>query len=453
MTKPKSENQYEYRFEIHGDRSIIEYCALNKEFKQFLVEHKDLVDLHVKEHGYFMLDTFLDELEEHDIDCNIKVSMPHCVSNMERGFNFKVYDSADNLILEARMAGDGRVRTSEGLELRSTYRRVQRHTYDKFFKICSMPDADFLYIEHERSESWECGKFTTNEEFHPVRLCFNFTNFIGLQGASGSEAILDHFGLLDGVFYAEDMLLTDEQDDDIYDYCSGLEVFYGLRNAISSMIRNNDIVDYHSISEGDENNTVGFLGFNIYKGSYRGYFEDWEKYFFSKEVAEKAVQIWAPLLGLSVTKADKSDAQPAEQAQQELVFEHDAILIIVNKSAKTTNLYDAVRYCWRVNKERAETYPYVMAVVNGVIKDVYKPIEWKEATTENFPEYTWQESDAGRYGFVGELADDEIRIKYIGKKVPDRYRKKGAATPIRYINVNGCDTDDCDEYDDGYDAD
>jgi hypothetical protein len=38
----------------------------------------------------------------------------------------------------------------------------------------------------------------------------------------------------------------------------------------------------------------------------------------------------------------------------------------------------------------------------------------------------------GRLGFVGRDAPPEIKRLYVGKRLPDEYRKKGAANPIKY---------------------
>lgn len=38
----------------------------------------------------------------------------------------------------------------------------------------------------------------------------------------------------------------------------------------------------------------------------------------------------------------------------------------------------------------------------------------------------------GRLGFVGRDAPAAIRTLYVGKRVPDEYRKCGAANPIKY---------------------
>ena len=37
-----------------------------------------------------------------------------------------------------------------------------------------------------------------------------------------------------------------------------------------------------------------------------------------------------------------------------------------------------------------------------------------------------------RLGFVGREAHGPLRTLYVGKRVPDEYRKRGAANPIKY---------------------
>jgi uncharacterized protein len=55
--------------------------------------------------------------------------------------------------------------------------------------------------------------------------------------------------------------------------------------------------------------------------------------------------------------------------------------------------------------------------------------DWLEAKPENFPGYP---EAAGRFAFVGHEAPVEICQLYVGKRVPDEYRKRGAANPIKY---------------------
>jgi hypothetical protein len=38
----------------------------------------------------------------------------------------------------------------------------------------------------------------------------------------------------------------------------------------------------------------------------------------------------------------------------------------------------------------------------------------------------------GRLGFEGDEAPPDIKSQYVGKRVPDKYRKPGAANPVKY---------------------
>jgi len=64
-----------------------------------------------------------------------------------------------------------------------------------------------------------------------------------------------------------------------------------------------------------------------------------------------------------------------------------------------------------------------------VIVSAFIAHRWLEAKTSNFP---GRESAPGRFGFEGEEAPDDIKKLYVGKRLPDEYRKPGAANPIKY---------------------
>lgn len=117
-------------------------------------------------------------------------------------------------------------------------------------------------------------------------------------------------------------------------------------------------------------------------------------------------------------------------------FNHPCILITINnKYGKEYNLYDQVRHAWKVDLDKAETYPYVMAVQGGIIQEVYKVTgQWKVATHANFPEFAEEKPEEApdRYGFTGVPAR-LIRLDYIGKKIPSEYSSVG--NPIRYVDV------------------
>lgn len=119
-------------------------------------------------------------------------------------------------------------------------------------------------------------------------------------------------------------------------------------------------------------------------------------------------------------------AQPAK-------IKHKVIAILVNRTVAERSIYESVRYAWKLNVKRAQEADYVMAVNRGMIVGVFVPRRWLAATTENFPN---TEADRpGRYGFVGSEAPDDILRFYLGKALPEEYRRKGIANPIRYVNM------------------
>lgn len=88
----------------------------------------------------------------------------------------------------------------------------------------------------------------------------------------------------------------------------------------------------------------------------------------------------------------------------------------INKNGGVENngIYKAVRWCWKVNPEKANRYPYVLAVRYGIVVGVYKINEngWKKV------------EDSDRAYFDGEEAPLEIKNIFINKKVPERFRKR-----------------------------
>jgi uncharacterized protein len=124
-----------------------------------------------------------------------------------------------------------------------------------------------------------------------------------------------------------------------------------------------------------------------------------------------------------------------EYAAEPAVFRHDAILISVNRSAvAASSLYEATRYAWKISPTKARKAEVVLATVQGIIKGAFVADEWLEATGANFP---GRQDVPGRYGFNGHDAPKEIQRAYVGKRVPDDYRKRGAANPIKYAKRDG----------------
>jgi hypothetical protein len=109
------------------------------------------------------------------------------------------------------------------------------------------------------------------------------------------------------------------------------------------------------------------------------------------------------------------------------------ILINIGKSFEDENksVYEAVRGCWVIKPERARQYRLVLAHRRGIVQGAFRPKDWLPSTQANFPRHTGDES---RWGFIGGEADEETIRLYLHKRVPDRYRAKGAANPVRFVD-------------------
>ena len=84
------------------------------------------------------------------------------------------------------------------------------------------------------------------------------------------------------------------------------------------------------------------------------------------------------------------------------------------------SLYEAVRKHWRIDRRRAEGR-IVFACVSGMIREVFEVEKWLPS-----------EECEGRMHFIGHIAKDEALRRYIGKRLPKKFVKKGAAAPILY---------------------
>lgn len=123
--------------------------------------------------------------------------------------------------------------------------------------------------------------------------------------------------------------------------------------------------------------------------------------------------------------------QVIEQYQaKEIDFQHRVLMISINRSAtEADNVYEAVRYAWKLNAKKAQKSEFVLALQQGLVIGVFVPTKWVEATKSNFP---GREDRPGRWGFIGEEAPDDIKKLYLRTRLPDSMRKKGAANPVRY---------------------
>ena len=90
------------------------------------------------------------------------------------------------------------------------------------------------------------------------------------------------------------------------------------------------------------------------------------------------------------------------------------------------DIYKCTRGTWKVNRARAENARYAFGVFHGLILEVFEIEKWCDAgtTPDSFG------PAPGRSEFVGRVAPDRIRDKYVEKLLPDRFY----GFPIRYYN-------------------
>lgn len=90
---------------------------------------------------------------------------------------------------------------------------------------------------------------------------------------------------------------------------------------------------------------------------------------------------------------------------------------------KRDNIYEATRKYWRLNGNRAKTADYVLAVYQGIVRAVFKPLEW------HISDVKFETGD--RWEFTGTEIEDS---SYLNVSVKEHI-KHGNQNPIFYINM------------------
>ena len=151
-----------------------------------------------------------------------------------------------------------------------------------------------------------------------------------------------------------------------------------------------------------------------------------------------------PLLTNRVKGHGAADNGPARLS--EIIQELDAEDVTVTDKAILINisrlyrygmtpmeLYDATRGVeGRANRHDAE---YAFCLYGGIVREVYAIAAWVPAgSTMTRRDYAEKDYDLSeRYEFVGRIALDPIRRKYVGKSVRN-YFAPGSQNPIKYVN-------------------
>lgn len=109
---------------------------------------------------------------------------------------------------------------------------------------------------------------------------------------------------------------------------------------------------------------------------------------------------------------------------KEYIEPHDINYVIIKTKKSTVqrcnSLYEASRKAWSLNLNRVRRIRYVLSTIDGIVKEVYRVDHWDRST------------EAGKVEFTGEVAEDEVRRKFIDKHLPKVYRKRGNASGALY---------------------
>ncbi len=114
-----------------------------------------------------------------------------------------------------------------------------------------------------------------------------------------------------------------------------------------------------------------------------------------------------------------------------LAIDDPVMLIRINRlyrpGISSDDLYEVTRRAWKVGTRR-EAARIACAVFEGVVREVYEIGEWGKALPREGESWKGQ-----RWEFLGKIADEPIRSKYLGRSVKP-YLTRGARNPITYAN-------------------
>jgi hypothetical protein len=103
-----------------------------------------------------------------------------------------------------------------------------------------------------------------------------------------------------------------------------------------------------------------------------------------------------------------------------VTFDEPCIIININRlftrGISAQKLYDSTRSSWVVGTSRDKA-KFAIASYRGLVREVYEIERWQP--------------NGDRWEFIGKVADDKIRDKYLNQSL-ENYIKKGGQNPIRY---------------------
>ena len=129
----------------------------------------------------------------------------------------------------------------------------------------------------------------------------------------------------------------------------------------------------------------------------------------------------------------------AYYTKRKATIKEPSILIRINElyhfGMTEAELYDATRSAWKVG-DRKHKARYALTVYDGVVREVYRITGWLPGgSTFAAQNQGKRRPRPGRWEFVGTLAEDRIRQRYMNSYVGHLF-PKGAQNPIAYVNMH-----------------
>jgi hypothetical protein len=126
----------------------------------------------------------------------------------------------------------------------------------------------------------------------------------------------------------------------------------------------------------------------------------------------------------------------ATLAAKPVTIRDPVMLININRlyhhGLSGSELYDTTRGIWRVGVRRDKAR-YALSVYQGIVREVYRIAGWFPAGSTMSRLSATPEQREDRWEFVGDIAEDPVRIRYKDRSVR-AYLPKGAQNPIHYVN-------------------
>jgi hypothetical protein len=120
-----------------------------------------------------------------------------------------------------------------------------------------------------------------------------------------------------------------------------------------------------------------------------------------------------------------------------LIPKHKILMLSVRKAAESgKSIYDATRFAWKLDINRAKEVDVVVAHDGKKIVGVFVVDEWKNAGDPIFSSLKQNQDDdvSSRFAFIGKEAPENIVSEYLNKILPAGFTKRGAANPVRFID-------------------